>query len=422
MRYVHLALVLCLLCVPRVLLAQDATAASQSITLSVRDCGAKGNGVADDSAAFQLAFKRAAQADHACVRLPAGVYRLEHAVVAVLDSPTGKGLSVVGEGPGVTVLLGASTNGVLQIRDSLCKAQVSIRELTILAAREGAGTAIEVTSPPRGVRNYRTLTIENVDIRGEGLPSRNYFTCGVRAVAQWRPMFDNVIFSGVADPAACNTNRCDASPLFAAQVGFVADWCYAPTFQHCYAWSAHTGYRIVSENLREEGPEDGAFYRCTANGVRIGIDIRTPSIEPQLVIDTCHINARDVGIRLSKRKFFQLTNNLMYGFDHDQAVPYVDIELSDCYDGVITGNIFHSPTVHNLKPEPAVDRTMVRADDACRDLIISGNMFNAKGVSVVAGAGAKGIDVRDNRFSNPQARASTFRSHSAEPKKVEVKP
>ena len=383
-------------------LAQEVSAGDRSVSVSVRECGAKGDGATDDSAAFQQAFSLAARADHAVVRIPAGAYRIKRQVSVALDSSTGNGFAVCGEGQGVTVLYGANTNGVLRISDSLCKAQVSLRDLTVLAAREGAGTAIEVVSPPRGVRNYRTLTIENVDIRGDGLPSRNYFDCGFKAIEQWRPIFMNVIFSGVMDPATCNTNRTDASPLYAATCGFVADGCYAPSFQHCYAWSAHTGFRIVTEN-RSEGPEDGAFYRCTANGVRVGIDIRTPCIEPQLSIDSCHVNARDVGIRLGKRKFFQLTNNLMYGFDHDQAFPYADIELSDCYGGVITGNIFHAPTRDNLKPEPTVNRTMIRVGPACRDLIVSGNIFNAKGVSVFIAPGAKDIDVKDNRCSNLQA-------------------
>jgi hypothetical protein len=381
--------------------AEGAVCAAQS--LSVRDFGAAGDGVADDSGAFQRAFAQAGKAGRSQVRIPAGTYRLERPVSVALDDDRGKGLSIIGEGQGVSVLLVASTNGALRVSDASCKAQVAIRALTLLAACEGAGTAIEVTSPLRGARNYRTLTVESVDIRGEGLPTRKYFTCGVRAVAQWRPLFDNVVFCGASDPAL-NGDRRDASPLYAPEAGFVADWCYAPTFRDCYAWSAHTGYRVVSERLRDEGPEDGAFYRCTANGVRVGIDVRTPIIEPQLVIDACHVNARDAGIRLAKRKFFHITNCLMYGFDQDQDLPYTDIELSDCYAGVITGNIFHSPAPDNLRKEPAVARIMIRADASCRDLVVSENVFNAKGLSVDLARGAKGVEMRGNRCSNAQAR------------------
>lgn len=67
-------------------------------------------------------------------------------------------------------------------------------------------------------------------------------------------------------------------------------------------------------------------------------------------------------------------------------------------------------------------RTLIRADDACRDLIISGNWLNAKGVSVSAGAGAKGIDVRDNRYSNPQVRPPGTAERVKASKKEGVRP
>lgn len=112
-------------------------------------------------------------------------------------------------------------------------------------------------------------------------------------------------------------------------VRIAADWSYAPSFPHCYAWACHTGYRVVSRDLRPEGPEDGVFRRCTAVGTRIGIDIDTPTIEPQLTIDDCHINCREVGIRLRARKFFHITNCLLYGQTGDQC-EYTDIQVQRC--------------------------------------------------------------------------------------------
>ncbi|MEI6195459.1 MAG: hypothetical protein WCS42_14125, partial [Verrucomicrobiota bacterium] len=179
--------------------------------------------------------------------------------------------------------------------------------------------------------------------------------------------------------------------------------CYAPTFQHCYSWSAQTGYRVISDS-GPEGPEDGAFYRCTANLVRVGFDISTPDVEPQMVIDFCHANARDVGIRLHRRKFFFLTNNLLYGLDHSDGFPYTDIELVDCNVGIIAHNIFQSPTAHNFKPTPVVKHTMIRADAKCHDLVISDNVFNAKGDTVIVSPGADHMEIRDNHISNPQAK------------------
>jgi len=139
--------------------------------------------------------------------------------------------------------------------------------------------------------------------------------------------------------------------------------------------------------------------------VQTGIDIRTPTSEPQLVIDTCHVNARDVGIRLEKRKFFHLVNNLMYGLDHVDGRPYVDIDLYGCHAGLISGNIFQSPAKHNGQAEPRVDHVMIRIDAASHDLVVKDNIFNAKGRSLVADPSAKRIEVRGNHFSNPHAEA-----------------
>ena len=74
---------------------------------------------------------------------------------------------------------------------------MTVRDLTLVAEIPGAGTALELFSPARGVRNYRTLTVENVDIRGAGLPTRSYFKRGLAAIGQWRPLFRNLIFCGV---------------------------------------------------------------------------------------------------------------------------------------------------------------------------------------------------------------------------------
>lgn len=364
--------------------------------LNVREFGAIGDGKADDSPAFQRALQAAMGAGRAVVVIPAGEYRLG-TQVSVEGSPTA--LSLLGDGQGVSCLVCDNAQGALRLRDPWCKWQVTVRSLSILAAREGAGIALEVSSPPRGVRNYRTLLVQDVDIRGQGLPTHNYFDRGIVALNQWRPMWQNVIVGGVLDPAL--KGEPSADPLqYRPACGIQADGCYAPSFQHCYVWSCRTGYQMVTDN-RPEGPEDCAFYRCNAVGCRVGMDIATTSIEPQLVMDACHINCRDVGIRLTRRKLFQIVNCLLYGNDGSDDQTYTDIALIHCYGGILRGNIFHSPSPTNLKPEPPSHRIMIAADASCRDLMISENLFNAKGRALVAAAGARGIVFSGNRATNP---------------------
>ena len=377
--------------------AEDKLVTASSTNVSVRDFGAVGDGVADDSGAFQKAFEQAVMADHAVVRIPAGAYRLERRVSVDFRGAVGNGLAIVGDGQGVSVIHCANTDGALRIRSELCMTQVTIRDLTFLADIPDAGTALEVSSSVRGVRNYRTLTVQDVDMRGSGLPTRKFFSRGLLAFAQWRPLFQNVIFSGVLDPSL---KEPDQKPLFEElrgkpEYGICADWCYAPSFQHCYVWACHTGYRIVSRD-RPEGPEDGAFYRCTAVGTDIGIDVDTPIREPQLVIDSCHLSCREVGLRLRNRKFFHITNCLFYGGNE----AYTDIALANCQAGIITGNIFHSPDRDNMSKEPPSQRVGVDVDAKSMHISITGNTFNAKGEAVRVGPGARGIIISNNQIIN----------------------
>jgi len=380
---------------------QDPQSLPKPASLSVQDHGATGDGLADDAPALAAAFAAAGRAAGARVHLPAGCYRLASRVAVDIAADREGGLAITGDGQGVTTILVDNPAGGIRIHDPRCRTQVTIAGLSFRAAREASGTAIEVAARRGGGRNFRSLTVRDVDIRSAADSPRSRFATGILALNQWRPLFDNVVFAGVTDPAS-SRDRTDASPLFLADCGFAADGCYAPTFEHCYAWGAKTGYRVVSEGP-QEGPEDGAFRRCTANLVRVGIDVRTPTIEPQLVIDACHVNARDVGIRLEKRKFFHIVNSLLYGLDHVDGESYVDIDIVDCHAGFVSGNIFQSPAPHNLVPEPRVDHTMIRIDGSSRDILVVDNTFNAKGRSVVVAPEARSVEIRGSRFSNPLA-------------------
>lgn len=381
--------------------AQEPPPAVAAVRVSVRDCGAVGDGLADDSAAFTTAFSQVAAAGQGTVYLPAGTYRLAARVEVAM---TGSGLAVSGDGQGVSCLRVDNAEGGLRLTDPLCRTQVTLRDFSVYAARPAAGVGLAVESPRRGVRNYRTLLVQNVDLRGEGLPTRAYFTAGLVALWQWRPLFTNVIISGVLDPALRREDgwHDDDSKQYAPEVGLRADGCYAPAFENCYVWNCHTGYSIRTEG-QPEGPEDGAFRRCFAVGCRIGIDVATPISEPQLVVDACHLNCRDVGLRLDNRKFFQIVDCLFYGQDGETDQPYTDIELRGlCWGGVIRGNQFHSPDPNNLKPPAGGTRTMIVVGERCHDILIDGNLFHAKGTALRAAPGSRAVLASGNQITNPQ--------------------
>jgi hypothetical protein len=135
-------------------------------------------------------------------------------------------------------------------------------------------------------------------------------------------------------------------------------------------------------------------------GTRIGIDIDTPIIEPQLVIDACHLNCRDIGIRIRNRKFFHVVNCLLYSGSEDQRA-YTDIRIENCWAGVLSGNLFHSSLASNVKKDPPSQRTCIAVDTQSRNIVANGNIFNSKGAAFHIESGAKNIKMRDNEFINP---------------------
>jgi hypothetical protein len=95
--------------------------------------------------------------------------------------------------------LSDNADGVLRLEDKSCKSQITLRDLTCFALREGAGIAFEFLAERRGARNYRTLLVQNVEMRGAELPTHYHFNAGIVSTNQWRPLFQNVIFSGVGE-------------------------------------------------------------------------------------------------------------------------------------------------------------------------------------------------------------------------------
>jgi hypothetical protein len=362
---------------------------SNAISCSVLTYGATGDGQTDDSRAFQKAIDALAAVGKGLLYVPSGDYRIDHCVAASVDQWN---IVIRGDGEGATSIHTYGKEGVFQFKQGNSSSHVTIRDLSFFAHRDGAGTAIAITQPEGGNQHNRTLLIQNVEIRGEDR-KRDYFDCGIVVLGQYRPLFSNVVFSGPFGRGV-TSDYSENSPAYRAKCGIRVDGSYAPAFQYCYVWSAQTGYSLVSQ--KDPGPEDAAFYRSFAVTCRVGIDISTPGHEPQLVVDACHINCRDVGLRISGRGYFQIVNNLMYNDDFKNATPgYTDILLTDCSNGIISGNIFHQPANAN--------RIMIKAAGTTNALLIQGNIFHARGTTLVTEATCTNVVQVNNQLTSKDA-------------------
>ncbi len=366
---------------------------------NVKDYGAEGNRRVDDSGAFQKVIEEIASAGKGVLYVPPGDYRFDRRVS--LRTSENLHVAVVGEGQGLSNLYADNADGVLQLHTG-SKSHVAIRNLSFFAARRGAGTAIEVKKPISN-RHYRTFEVFDVEMRSLRT-DRDYFDYGLKSLNQNNPIFSNVIAAGPFT-GGVNRDRTKDSPLYAATCGILLDGSYAPVLTDCHSWSAQTGFSLVAE-ADPIAPEGGWFYNCTTVGVRTGFDVRTiGSVEPGLAIDRCHINAREVGLRL-RRKDFSVTNCLLYNsfpgddYEPEEAPDYIDILVEAGRSGIISENIFKQPfNVNRTAIELAEAEGHNPVDSKVSNMVISNNVFHHPGTALRVAPDATDIICTDNLFN-----------------------
>jgi hypothetical protein len=170
-------------------LAGPAAAADPGARIDVRQRGARGDGVADDTAAIQAAID-AAPADGGMVFLPAGVYRLTRPLEIVDDTAHAnrRGLQVVGagggaSGGGIGCLLhwdGPDRDPMLRLWSRDCV----VRNLTfrVLAGRR-TSAAIDVDQAPERRSTCTNNTFEDVFFTGGAGAMTNGVVLGERGIA-----------------------------------------------------------------------------------------------------------------------------------------------------------------------------------------------------------------------------------------------
>ncbi|AKJ65371.1 LamG-like jellyroll fold domain-containing protein [Kiritimatiella glycovorans] len=351
----------------------------------VTDYGAAPNDDTDDSAAFQAALDGALAYGGGIVHIPAGDYHVGTCASRRMDSCR---LTLRGQGIGVTTIYATGTGGVFRVVSDRRGSQITVRDMTVLADRPGAGTAFDFWSAPGGNVHARALIMEAVDIRSAD-PSEDYFDIGINAFGVWRPLLQGVNVAGPYGPGV-STNLTDSSPLFAMQKGIVYDNCYGPAMQDCEVYSAHTG--ISCDNSDPAGaPEGGTYIGCSVESCRIGLHIYDKGHEPGLMIDGCRFRCRDTGILMEHRKLYQITSCQFVGMTGNSAYPYVDLDMDETYWGIISDCVFGTPTHGN--------RTMIRMRNGCYDTLIVDNRFvEPEGQALDIDGSCFRITTADNAF------------------------
>ncbi|AKJ64172.1 glycosyl hydrolase family 28-related protein [Kiritimatiella glycovorans] len=294
----------------------------------VADFGAVANDGIDDAPAFQDALDYLNSTGGGTLHVPPGRFLFNERVsVEARDWR----LTIQGDPLGETELQVDNPDGLFQLTHSTRYPQVNIRDLSITALREAAGTALEVTCPQGGVQEKRVVTLRKLEIRGNG--GAEYFNRGIVIGGLYRPLIENcsVVHSTAADMS-------DSSPNFLPEVGIDVTDCYAPVIERCSVVGARVAYLYDSA----ENPEDGAVRDCTADYCRVGVryfhDNGSGGKEETLWINDSDIRARDAGVEVKGRRILHISGNTFRRLSETHPLKDVTIEIVTM--GFVTDNTF----------------------------------------------------------------------------------
>lgn len=360
------------------------------ISASIIDYGADSSGVQDCSPAFARLMTAVGTNRHVRILIPPGKYRLAKRVVLTAHGNDDYyGMHIEGAGENVTeILVDNAEGGIAFIGSGISQLGVIVSDLTFVAKRDGAGTALFFDIPNPGVTNMRQFTARNVAVRGVDF-SHGHFNTAVHVRNAWYALLQNVNITQQYQTEIWEKR-------YAMEYGILLEDCYSPLIADCRVTNGK--YGIVQRAVKTQ-PEDGIIRGSyfVGNVESIVLDIKTDPKEwpePGFHIDNCHVNYRDCGIRIRGVQQANISHTLFYCHDrsgtrwfkdqyafvpggdetHRRDFESRDVDIAYGSNIILDGNIFTEPA--NL------NRVGVRIGPDSGYIMISGNQFNMSGTAI----------------------------------------
>jgi hypothetical protein len=363
------------------------------ISAVLTDYGADARGERDSSEAFARVMAAAGTNRHIRVSIPPGRYRLaRRALFTAAGNESYYGLHIQGAGENVTeIIVDNDEGGLAFIGKQITRLSVIVSDLSLVAGRDGAGTALFFDTANAGVQNDRQFTARDLTIRGKRFDC-GHFRIGVHVRNAWFALLHNIKVTQQYPPVI-------RDQAFNAEFNFLLEDCYSPSLSDCRAIGGRFGLVHRAVNMQPDAPEDGIVRGSYFVGQTEGIVVELKKDakqwpEPGLHIDNCHVAYRDHGIRLRGLQQANISHCLFYCLDRtgtpwhlpdDVPVPGGtkdkrrdfeprDINIEFGANLIIDGNIFTEPA--NL------NRVGVRIGPDSGHILISGNQFNMSGTAI----------------------------------------
>ena len=344
--------------------------------VSVKDFGAVGDGVTDDTAAIQAAID-AFSATVGTVILPPGDYKL----TATVTKSANQNFTLRGSGNGVTRLICTGTHG-LQFTPTSQNIRLSLSDFDLVADKAAAGRALDIQYPaPTGLVTPQ-VRIENIDVYGSS--NSNYFDRGVSLLNASICFIENCLINGQGGnpttiPSAygiylegtfdVNIKNCRLT--FWQSAVYVYDYAEGVSLQRVVVEYSDHGFRkeVVGATPVTEALEfhiADSHLTCRKRGILMA-EVKA------WFISNVHIQTRDdAASPITAGSAFGLTDFVGIEVQGVAISPETETDLA-----VIENVIFYASTANNSK---AVITGLVAADT--KNLVIRDSTFGNCGLGM----------------------------------------
>ena len=385
--------------------------------LSVKDFGAVGDEVADDTAAIQAAFDRAVQTGKA-VYFPAGKYLVSQITVS-------KSVSFFGDGR-TNTRIRSSDNTLNLFTYEMAFSAIHpffIRDLTFFGGKyqlithnardvdiRNCGFLRPTEAGIRGGWNAYHWTVEGCEFRG-GRHNIMFFGTGVTDTLNENPPSSDTGISGQlsslignwyveAEQAAIRLDTAEGLNI----IGGYLELCASDSTGGNSAWSASTAFAVGDVANIKSGDANGYVYRCTSAGTT-GAAVPINTTESASVLDgtvTWEVLGRRAGILVTNNRGFRMTH--MQG-ERNQGTPWVILNGTSTY---YYATIIANNSIRQTYPAPGIE-----INDENR-VIIAGNHFidNGAWLSIPSGSTVEGLTATGNIYQNEKDVQGTLGIHA----------